>query len=78
MLSSSLLGNKEHVSKALSLIVRYANLAKVKLSHFLLMVVVLQNALILCIVMFGGISPMIFHAQYKYFVTFIDDFSRYT
>jgi hypothetical protein len=27
-----LLGNKEYVSKALSLIVRYANLAKVKLS----------------------------------------------
>jgi transposase InsO family protein len=78
MLSSSLLGNKEHVSKALSLIVRYAKLAKVKLSHFLLMVVVLQNASILCIVMFGGISPMISHAQYKYFVTFIDDFSRYT
>jgi hypothetical protein len=25
-----------------------------------------------------GISPVIFHARYKYFVTFIDDFSRYT
>jgi hypothetical protein len=42
------------------------------------MLVLLQNALILCIVMSEGISPMIFHAQYKYFVTFIDDFSRYT
>ena len=25
-----------------------------------------------------GISPTISHAQYKYFVTFIDDYSRYT
>jgi len=25
-----------------------------------------------------GISPVISHARYKYFVTFIDDFSRYT
>ena len=25
-----------------------------------------------------GISPIISHAQYKYFVTFIDDFSQYT
>jgi len=42
------------------------------------MVVVLQNALILCIVMSRDISPMISHAQYKCFVTFINDFSRYT
>ena len=25
-----------------------------------------------------GVSPVISHAQYKYFVTFIDDFSRFT
>jgi hypothetical protein len=25
-----------------------------------------------------GISPVISHARYKYFVAFIDDFSRYT
>jgi hypothetical protein len=67
----------------LSLIVQYANFVKVKLSHFLLMVVVLQNvlqnALILCsdIMHSGvwGISLVISHAQYKYFMTFIDDFS---
>jgi hypothetical protein len=25
-----------------------------------------------------GISPIVSHARYKYFVTFIDDFSQYT
>jgi hypothetical protein len=25
-----------------------------------------------------GISPVVSHARYKYFVTFIDDFNRYT
>jgi hypothetical protein len=25
-----------------------------------------------------GIAPVISHAQYKYFVTFIDDYSRFT
>ena len=25
-----------------------------------------------------GIAPIVYHAHYKYFVTFIDDFSRFT
>lgn len=41
------------------------------------MAIVLQNALILSIVMFGSCTDSI-HACYKYFVTFIDDYSRFT
>jgi hypothetical protein len=54
MLNSGLLGNKEHVSKHLSFDCSVCKLGRVRLFRFLLMVVVLQNALILCIVMCGS------------------------
>jgi hypothetical protein len=53
MLNSGLLGNKEQVSKICHLTVLYTNFVRVRLFCSLLMVVVLKNALILCIVMYG-------------------------
>lgn len=78
MLSFGLLGNKEHVSKALSFDCLICKLGKSKTLSFSFQGSHAENALILHIVMFGaswGISPMIYHAKYKYFVTFIDDFN---
>ena len=59
-------------------IVHHANLAKVKFYLFLIPHLVPHNVLILYIVMFGGIAPIVSYAHYKYFVTFIDDFSCFT
>jgi len=59
------------------LIVHHANLTKVKFYLFLIMHLVPLNVSILFIVMFGGLH-LLFLTHYKYFVTFIDDFNRFT
>lgn len=75
MFNNGLLGNKKQVSKFNHLTILYANFIGVRLTRFLLLVVVLQKALILCVVMVLDISPITSQARFKYFVIFIDGFN---
>jgi hypothetical protein len=78
MLNSCLLGNKEHVSKNLSFDCSVCKLGKSKTLSFSSH----GSRAAKCFdIVHGDVwsnSPLISHAQYKHFVTFIDDFSRYT
>lgn len=78
MFNNGLLGNKKQVSKFNHLTILYANFIGVRLTRFLLIVVVLQKALILCAVMVLDISLITSQARFKYFVIFIDGFNWYT
>jgi len=83
MFNSGLIGNKTHVSKHLSFDCSVCKLGKSKTLSF----PAHGSRAVKCFDIVHsdvwgsdvcGISPVISHARYKYFVTFIDDFSRYT
>ena len=74
MLSSDLLGNKEQVSKNLSFDCSVCKLDKSKTLSFSSHGSRAEKCFDIVHSDVWGISP----AQYKYFVTFIDDFSQYT
>ncbi|KAA8542248.1 hypothetical protein F0562_023616 [Nyssa sinensis] len=78
MLNSSLLGNKEYVSKHLSFDCSVCKLGKSKTLLFPSHGSRAATCFDIVHSDVWGISPIISHARYKYFVTFIDDFSRYT
>jgi len=78
MLNSGLLHNKENVSKHLSFDCSVYKLGKSKTLSFPSH----DNRAAKCFEIVHsdvwGMSSVVSHARYKYFVTFIDDFSRYT
>jgi hypothetical protein len=78
MLNSGLLGNKEHVSKLLSFDCFVCKLGKSKTLSFPSYGSRVAKCFDIVHSDVWGISPVISHARYKYFVTFIDDFSWYT
>jgi hypothetical protein len=78
MLNSGLLGNKEHISKNLSFDCSVCKLGKSKTLSFSSHGSRAKKCFDVVHSDVWGISPVISHARYKYFVTFIDDFSRYT
>jgi hypothetical protein len=78
MLNSGLLGNKEHVSKHLSFDCSVCKLGKSKTLSFPSHGSRATKCFDIVRSDVWDISPVISHARYKYFVTFIDDFSRYT
>jgi len=78
MFNSGLIGNKEHVSKYLSFDCSVCKLSKSKTLSFPSHGSRAAKCFDVVHSDVWGISPVISHAQYKYFVTFIDDFSRYT
>jgi transposase InsO family protein len=53
------------------LIVHHTNLEKVKFYLFLVIHLIIYSDV-------WGVAPVVSHAHYKYFVTFIDDFSCFT
>ncbi|CAH9103854.1 unnamed protein product, partial [Cuscuta europaea] len=78
MLNSCLLSNKEQVSKNLSFDCSVCKLGKSKTLSFSSHGSRAKKCFDIVHSDVWGISPIISHARYKYFVTFIDDFSRYT
>jgi len=78
MLNFGLLGNKEHVSKYLSFGCFVYKLGKSKTLSFPSHSSRAAKCFDIVHSDVWGISPIISHARYKYFVAFIDDFSRYT
>jgi transposase InsO family protein len=78
MLNSSLLGHKEHVSKHLSFDCSVCKLGKSKTLSFPSHGSRATKCFDIVHCDVWAISHVISHARYKYFVTFIDDFSQYT
>ena len=78
MLNSGLLGNKEQVSKNLSFDCSVCKLGKNMTLSFSFYSNRAEKCFYIVHSDVWGISPVISHARYKYFVTLIDDFSRYT
>jgi hypothetical protein len=78
MLNSGLLGYKEHVSKHLSSDCSVCKLGKCKTLLFTSHGSRATKCFDIVHSDVCGITPVISHARYKYFVTFIDDFSQYT
>ena len=78
MLNSGLLGNKEQVSKPLSFDYFVCKFGKSKTLSFSSHGSCTKTCFDIVHSDVWGISLVISHARYKYFVTFIDDFSRYT
>jgi hypothetical protein len=78
MLNSGLLGNKEQAFKNLSFHCFVCKLGKSKTLSFSFHGSRAKKCFDIVHSDVWGISPVISHASYKYFVTFIDDFSRYT
>jgi hypothetical protein len=78
MLNSGLLSNKEQVSKNLSFDCSIYKLGKSKTLSFSSHGSCAEKCFDIVHSDVWGISPVISHARYKYFVTFIDDFNRYT
>ena len=78
ILNSGLLGNKEQVSKNLSFDCSVCKLGKSKTLLFSSHGNRAEKCFDVVHSDVWGISLVISHARYKYFVTFIDDFSRYT
>ena len=78
MLNSGLLGNKEQVSKKFSFNCSVCKLCKSKTISFSSHGSRAEKCFDIMHSDVWVISPVISHAQYKYFVTFINDFKRYT
>jgi transposase InsO family protein len=78
MLNSGLLGNKGQVYKNLSFDCSVCKLGKSKTLLLSSHGSRTEKCFDIVHSDVWGISPIISHAQYKYFVTFIDDFSQYT
>jgi hypothetical protein len=78
MINSGLLGNKEQAYKNLSFDYSVCKLGKSKTLSFSSHGSRAEKCFDIVHSEVWGISPVISHARYKYFVTFIDDFSRYT
>jgi hypothetical protein len=78
MLNSCLLGNKEHISKHLSFDCSVYKFGKSKTLSFPSHGSRAAKCFDIVQSDVWGISPVISHARYKYFVTFIYDFSWYT
>jgi hypothetical protein len=78
MLNSSLLCNKEQVSKNLSFDCSVCKLGKSKTLSFSSHGSRAKKCFDIVYSDVWGISLVISHARYKYFVTFINDFNRYT
>jgi hypothetical protein len=78
LFNSGLIGNKEHVSKLLSFDCCVCKLGKSKTLSFPSHGSRAAKCFDIVHSDVWGISLVISHARYKYFVTFIDDFSQYT
>jgi hypothetical protein len=78
MFHSSLLGNKEKVSKNLSFDCSVCKVGKSKTLLFSSHGSLAEKCFDIVHSDVWGIFLVISHARYKYFVTFIGDFSRYT
>uniref|UniRef100_A0A2N9I820 Integrase catalytic domain-containing protein n=1 Tax=Fagus sylvatica TaxID=28930 RepID=A0A2N9I820_FAGSY len=78
LLKSGLLNNKEHFSSAVFSDCATCKLGKSKILPFPSEGSRATHSFEIIHSDVWGISPTISHAQYKYFVTFIDDYSKYT
>jgi transposase InsO family protein len=78
LLKSGLLNNKEHFSSAVFSDCATCKLGKSKILPFPSEGSKATHSFEIIHSDVWGISPTISHAQYKYFVTFIDDYSKYT
>jgi hypothetical protein len=78
MINFGLLGNKEHVSKHLSFDCSVCKLGKSKTLSFPSYGSRATKCFEIVHSDIWGISPVVSHVRYKYFVTFIDDFNWYT
>jgi len=78
LLKSGLISNKEHSASTVFLDCATCKLGKSKILPFPSAGSRATNPFEIIHSDVWGISPVISHANYRYFVTFIDDYSRYT